>query len=328
MRRRDFIRIIAGSAASAWPLTASAQKTALPVIGFLNSGSPRSFARLTAAYREGLQTQGLVHGRDIWIDYRWAEGHYADLPALAADLVRRGVAVITATGGTISAQAARAATSTIPIVFVVGFDPVQQGLVASLNKPGGNATGVSIFTTELATKRLELLHELLPAIHTVTILVNPGSAATAIEIGEINSAADKLALKLVTINAKSESDIDAAYASAVGHKAGAVLVSADPFFMSRRAQLVNLAARYTLPTMYPLSAYAIAGGLFSYGPELAWAYRQAGVYTGRILKGAKPTDLPIMLPTDFNLVINMKTAKTLGLSIPSALLARADEVIE
>jgi ABC-type uncharacterized transport system substrate-binding protein len=327
MRRREFIKLVAGSAA-VWPPTAHAQQPALPMIGFLNSGSPRAFVPLTAAYGEGLQTQGLVHGHDVWIDYRWAEGHYGDLPAMAADLVRHGAALIAATGGTISALAAKAATSTLPIVFVVGFDPVQLGLVASLNRPGGNATGLSLFTTELATKRLELLHDLLPATHTITLLVNPRSAGAAIEIRETRAAAGKLGLEVGTIDATSESDFEAAFASAVSQKASAVLVSADPLFMNQRSQLVALAARYALPAMYGFTAYIEAGGLVSYGPELTWAYQQAGVYTGRILKGAKPTDLPVMLPTHFNFAINLRTAKTLGLTVPPSLLVRADKVIE
>jgi ABC-type uncharacterized transport system substrate-binding protein len=326
MNRRSFLTALGGVAAS--PLLGRAQQTALPIIGFLNSGSPRGFAQLTTAYLEGLQTQGFVHGRDIGIDYRWAQGHYDDLPAMAADLIRHQVTLIAATGGVVSAQAAIAATSTIPIVFVIGFDPVKLGLVASLNNPGGNATGVSLFTTELAIKRLQLLHELLPETGTVSILVNPGSVTTDIEVSETIAAAEKLGVKIVKIDATAEGDLDAAFALAVSEKANAVLVTADPFFMSLRAQLVTLSARYRLPTMYPLSAYAYAGGLVSYGTELEWAYRQAGDYSGRILKGAKATDLPVMLPTDFNLVINLRTAKALGITVSPLLLARAHKVLE
>jgi ABC-type uncharacterized transport system substrate-binding protein len=324
MNRRSFLTALGG--ATVWPLVAQAQQPALPVIGFLSSASPRAFAHFVAAFREGLQTQGFVHGRNVWIDYRWAEGHYNDLPALAADLVQRKVALIAATGGVVSARAAIKATTTIPIVFVVGFDPVKLGLVTRLNKPGANATGVSIFTTELVTKRLELLTKLLPQMRTVAMLVNPGAAVTRIEITETSAAAQMLGLELLTIEARSESDFDAAFASAVKQQAGALLISADPFFTSRRVRLVALAAQFALPTMYPLRIYVEAGGLVSYGTELPWAYRQVGAYAGRILKGAKPGELPVMLPSNFDLVINSNTAKALGIAVPPEISVLAHEV--
>lgn len=294
----------------------------------MSSASPRAFAHLVAAFREGLKAQGFVHGRNVWIDYRWAEGHYKDLPALAADLVQRKVAVIAATGGVVSARAAIKATTTIPIVFVVGFDPVKLDLVSQLNKPGANATGVSIFTTELVTKRLELLTKLLPQMSTVAMLVNPGAVVTRIEIPETRAAAKKLGLKLVMIEARSENDFEPALASAVKQKASALLVSADPFFTSRRVRLVALAAQYALPTMYPLRVYVEAGGLLSYGTELPWAYHQVGVYAGRILNGAKPGELPVMLPSNFDLFINSKTAKALGITVPPDISVLAHEVVK
>jgi ABC-type uncharacterized transport system substrate-binding protein len=335
MTRRNFLTVVAGAAA--WPLLSHAQQPAMPVIGFLSSGSPRTFARFTAAFREGLRSQGYTEGRNVWIDYRWAEGHYDELPALAAELVQRQVALIAAGGGIASAQSARNATRTIPVLFVAGFDPVRLKLVTSLNNPGGNVTGVSVFSTELATKRLELLHDLMPAAQTIAILVNPGTTAAGIEIKDATAgietesataAAQLLGLELVVLEATTDSDLEAAFALAVRKQASALLVSADPFFTIRRAELVALAARHALPAMYPWREYVEAGGLVSYGTELTWAYRQIGVYAGRIMKGAKPTDLPVQLPTNFELVINLKTAKALGLTVPPLVLARADKAIE
>jgi putative ABC transport system substrate-binding protein len=324
MDRRGFLTALGG--ATLWPVVARAQP--MPVIGFLSSGSPRAFAPLVTAFGEGLKMLGYAHGRDVWIDYRWAEGHYSELPALAAELARRQVTLIAATGGAVSAQAAIKATTKIPIVFVVGFDPVQLGLVASLSRPAANATGVSIFTTELAAKRLEVLHDLLPRAHTIAILVNPGSVATTIEVEATRAAARVRGLTLVTIEAASESAIDAAFARTAEQQPSALLVSADPFFTSRHVQLVALAARYALPAMYPFRLYVKAGGLLSYGTELTWAYQQAGIYAGRILKGGKTTELPVMQPTHFNLVLNRKTARELGIPVSDMMLARAHEVIE
>jgi putative ABC transport system substrate-binding protein len=326
MIRRAFLSVLGGAAV--WPFAVHAQQPAAPVIGFLSSGSPRAFAGLVEAFQEGLGTEGFVHGRNVWIDYRWAEGHYNDLPKLAAELVQRRVNVIAATGGVVTALAAKKATSSIPIVFVVGFDPVQLGLVESLNAPGGNATGVNIFTTELAIKRLELLKDLLLDVDTIAILVNPGSTTTNIEIKDSRVAAEHFGLRLHIFEATSESDLETAFESAARQRISALLVSADPFFTSRRNQIVAFAARHAMPTMYPLRAYIDAGGLVSYGTKLAWAYQQIGVYAGRILKGTKTTDLPVQLPTKFELVLNLKTAKALGLNVPPELLVRADQVIE
>jgi ABC-type uncharacterized transport system substrate-binding protein len=326
VKRRSFLTALGGVAA--WPFIAQAQQSALPVIGFLSSASPRAFANLTAAFRDGLQSQGLAHGRDVWIDHRWAEGHYDELPKLATEFVERKVALIAATGGVVSAQAAVKATTAIPIVFVVGFDPVQLGLVASLNKPGGNATGVSIFTTELASKRLQLLKDMFPAIATVAILVNPESVATDIEVKDTTAAAEKMGLTVVTLEATNEKDLEPAFNMAVAKKAGSLLVSADPFFTSRRAQLIAFAARHSLPTMYPFSTYVESGGLMSYGTELPWAYYQAGAYAARILKGDKPMELPVVLPSNFELAINLKTATALGITVPPLVSALARKVLE
>jgi putative ABC transport system substrate-binding protein len=300
----------------------------MPSIGFLSSGSPRTFGKFIAAFHEGLGEQGYVEGHNVWIDYHWAEGHYSDLDALATDLVRNQVTLIAATGGVVSAKAAKRATTAIPIVFVVGFDPVQLGLVASINKPGGNATGASVYTTELAAKRLSILSELVPGIRTIGILVNPGSATTERETKDTIAAAQRLGRPIAVFKATTESEIDAALASAAQQQVGALLVSADPLFTIRRVQLVALAARHALPTVYPWREFVEAGGLMSYGTELTWAYRQIGLYSGRILKGTKPSDLPVMLPTRYDLIINLKTAKALALNVPPKLLALADEVIE
>jgi putative tryptophan/tyrosine transport system substrate-binding protein len=333
--RRNVLTIIAGAAA--WPLQSDAQQPTMPVIGFLSSGSPRTFAKFAAAFREGLGSQGYTEGRNVWIDYRWAEGHFGDLPALAADLVQRQVALIAAGGGIASALSARNATRTIPILFVAGFDPVRLKLVSSLNNPGGNVSGVSVFSTELATKRLELLHDLMPGAKTIAILVNPGTTAAGIEIKDATAgietesataAAQLLGLELLVIEATTDSDLEPAFASAARQQAGALLVSADPFFTIRRAELVALAARHALPAMYPWREFVEAGGLVSYGTELTWAYHQIGIYAGRVLNGTKPTDLPVQLPTNFALVINLKTAKALRLTVPALVLARVNETIE
>jgi putative tryptophan/tyrosine transport system substrate-binding protein len=326
MNRREFIAGLGGAAA--WPVTARAQQSSMPAVGFLSSISPDAATQLVAAFHQGLKEQGYVEGRNIWIHYRWAEGRYDELESLAADLVQRKVLVIAATGGGPSARAARKATGDIPILFMSGFDPVQLGLVARLNRPGGNVTGVSVYTTELASKRLALLHELVPAAHRVAILVNPGSLATNIETRDVASAAQHLRLELLTFNAVADSDIDTAFDSAAKQNVGAFLVSADPYFTSRSAQIIALAERHALPGIYPWRLYPESGGLISYGTERNWAYKQVGIYAGRILKGAKPADLPVQQPTTFDLVLNLKTAKALGFTVPHALLARANEVIE
>ena len=324
MRRREFIRFLGGAAA--WPVAARGQQ-AIPVIGFLNSTSPGPAAPLAVAFRQALAKQGHLEGHNLAIEYRWAEGHYDRLPGMAADLVNRNVAVIAATGGVVTAKAAIGATSSIPIVFIAGFDPVHEGLVTSIARPGGNATGVSVYSAELGNKRLELLREIVPT-NRIAFLVNPGSISTNIEVTDLQENARSPDLQLVVLEARADSDLDRAFEEAVRRGVGALLVSADPFFTSRRDQIVALAARHKLPASYPWPQYAEAGGLLSYGTTLIWAYDQIGLYASRILKGAKPSDLPVQLPTKFELVINLKTAKALGLEVLPALIARADKVIE
>jgi putative ABC transport system substrate-binding protein len=326
MRRRDFTAFL--GAAAAYPLVASAQAPVMPLIGFLNSASPDPAAPLVAAFRRGLDRAGYVEGQNVAIEYRWADGQYDRLPALTEELIRRKVAVIAATGGLVTAQAAKAATSTIPVLFIAGFDPVKEGLVSSIGRPGGNATGVSVYTTELGAKRLEQLRELLPGVAKVAMLVNPQSISTEIEKKDLEAAAATVGIQLLVVEARSEINFEKAFSDAVDAGANALIVSADAFFTSRRGQLVALAARHLLPASYPWSQYADDGGLMSYGPTLTWAYEQIGVYAGRILKGAKPDALPVQLPTNFEMVINLKTAKSLGLSIPPFLIARTNRVIE
>ncbi|MGB8606229.1 ABC transporter substrate-binding protein [Bradyrhizobium sp.] len=326
MRRREFIMFL-GGASAAWSLAAQAQRT-MPVVGFLNSGSPRAFAKFLKAFQTGLSEEGFVEGRNVAIVYRWAEGHFDELDAMATELVADGVALIAATGGTRSAKSAKSATTTIPIVFVLGFNPVDLGLVASFNKPGGNITGTTIITTEIAAKRLNLLYDLDPGMHNFAILVQPGSPGTAAEIEEVEVAARNTGRRVFVLKASSSGEIDAAFTSAIEKKVHALVISADPLFMNWRAQLVGLAASNKMPVMYPFREFVDDGGLMSYGPSLSSAYRHAGVYAGRILKGTKPGELPIELPATFELLINLKSAKTLGLTIPPGLLALANEVIE
>jgi putative tryptophan/tyrosine transport system substrate-binding protein len=326
MRRREFITIIAGAAA-AWPLAARGQQPAMPVIGYLNSGSPESDTPRLTGLRRGLNESGYVEGRNLVIEYRWA-GNQADrLPALAADLVRLRVAVIV-TAGPPSTFAAKAATTSIPIVFGVGADPVPLGLVASINRPGGNLTGFNAFASELGAKALALLHELVPSAVMIGVLENPNNPVSELTARDVLAAAPVIGLKVQILKASTDREIDAAFVSLVQARTGALLVGGDVFFNSRIEHIVGLATRHAIPTMYQIPEFAVAGGLISYGTSLIEEYRQVGLYTGRILKGEKPGDLPVMQATKLELVINLKTAKALGLQIPDRLLALADEVIE
>jgi putative tryptophan/tyrosine transport system substrate-binding protein len=327
MDRRKFV----GGAASgllALPDAARAQKAAMPVIGYLNGASAAEFPHLLAAFRNGLAESGYSEDRNVAIEYRYADGRYERLPALVADLLSRHVSVIVATAGTPTIRAAKAATATIPIVFVIGGDPVRFGIVASLNRPGGNITGVTLLGSEVAPKRLGLLLELIPSALVVGVLANPGNPISEPQLQELQAAARTLDRQLVVFKASTDNDIAAAFAAIDRQRVGALLVAADPFFDDRRQQLVALAARYKVPASYVRREFVTEGGLVSYGADVVDAFRRAGIYTGRILKGEKPADLPVVQPTEFETVINLKTAKALGLTIPQSVLLRADEVIQ
>jgi putative tryptophan/tyrosine transport system substrate-binding protein len=326
VKRREFIRLV-GGAAAAWPLAAPAQQATMPVIGFLNSGTPAGLAHLTAAFRQGLNEAGYVEGRNVAIENRWAEGQYDRLPALAADLVRRQVTVLAATT-TPAALAAKGATSTIPIIFTIGADPIAIGLVDSLSRPSGNVTGVNNYLSDLGAKRLELLRELVPNAAVIGVLLNPSFPDAESQSKDVKEAARKLGQQVQVVNANSENDFDRAFATFVRLQARVLLVTVDPLFNSRREQLIALAARHKIPAMYFGREFVSAGGLMSYASNLADGYRQAGIYVGRILNGAKPADLPVVQPTKFELVINLKTAKALGLTVPLIMQMTADEVIE
>jgi putative tryptophan/tyrosine transport system substrate-binding protein len=325
LRRRELIRLVGGAAA--WPFAARAQQPAMPVIGFMNASTPKAGAVLLAAFRQGLSEAGYTADHNIKIEYRWAEGHYDRLPAMAADLVRRQVTVLAATG-TPAALAAKAAAAVLPIVFETGGDPVTLGLVASLNRPGGNVTGVTQLSSELVSKRLGLLHDLIPTATVVGFLVNPADPRTQAQERDMQEAAHVLGLQIHFLNTNTEAEIDAAFAALVQLRAGALIVGTGDAFTRRRERLVALAARQRVPVMYQYREFVAAGGLMSYGASLTDSYRLAGVCTGRVLKGEKPADLPVMQASKFELVINMKTAKGLGLEVPLGLSAGADEVIE
>jgi putative ABC transport system substrate-binding protein len=327
VKRREFIALLSGASA-AWPLAARAQQRAMPVVGFLSRGTPDSAPGELAAFHQGLREAGYVEGQNVAIDYRWSGEQHDLLQALAADLVRRRVDVIVTPGGTADAQAAKAATTSIPVVFTIGGDPIKLGLVASLSHPGDNVTGVTFFSNVLAAKRLTLLRDLMPSTATIAVLMNPTNANAVIDLEELQSAARALGLQLQLLRATNEREIDAAFAAMVQNPPGALFVAADAYLTSRRDQIVAQVARLRIPAIYPRREYVGAGGLISYATRALGAFRLTGTYVGRILKGEKPGDLPVQAPTKYELVINLKAAKALGLEVPPTLLALADEVIE
>jgi ABC-type uncharacterized transport system substrate-binding protein len=327
MKRREFITLL-GGAAAAWPLAARAQQPAMPVVGLLGATTAQGFAAQLTAFRQGLSEAGFVDGRNVAIEYRWAEDQYDRLPAMAADLVRSQVAVIATIGGNAASLAAKAATATIPVVFHGSVDPVEAGLVASLNRPGGNVTGVVTLNIDTGQKRLELLHELLPAATTIGLLLNPTNAGAEIQSKDLPAAARTLGLQLRIVHASTAHDFDPAFATLSQARAGGLVIGTDGFLVSQSAQLAALAVRHALPAIFQYRAFVTAGGLMSYGGSVTDSYRLSGVYTGRILKGEKPADLPVQQATKVELIINLKTARTLGLTFPITLLGRADEAIE
>jgi putative ABC transport system substrate-binding protein len=326
MNRRQLIAALGGVAA-VWPLRARAQQNT-PLVGFLNSASPETYRFNADSFREGLAKAGFVDGRNFRIEERWAHGDYQALPALAAELVARGVVVIAATGDVASARAAQAASRTVPVVFTIGADPVRFGLVASMNRPGGHVTGISLLSSVLGGKRIELLHELAPKVSRIALLMNPSNPTAAAEQADAEAGAQKLGLQALVLNARNAQEIDLAFEELIRAKADAFITASDPILLDRREQIVSFAARSALPAVYFVRQFAAAGGLLSYGPSITWMYRQAGEYVGQILTGAKPAEMPVMQPTHFELVLNLNTAKALGLSIPVTLHVAADEVIE
>ena len=327
MERRDFLTLL-GGAASAWPLAARAQQPAKPVIGFLSGRSPDNSGYLVAAFHRGLAEDDFVEGKNVTVEYRWALGNYGRLPELAAELVKRRVDVLVGVGGDASAHAAKTATSTIPVVFDMGGDPVTEGMVGSLNRPGGNATGVTVLTSQLISKRLGLLHELVPKSVIVGVLINPKAPSAASQLQELDEAARTIGLRLVIFKASNDAELDAAFSALVQQSVGGLLVGADPYFDTQRGRIIAFALNNRFPAIYQFREYALGGGLLSYGVSLTEAYRQVGIYAARILKGAKPADLPVQQVVKFELVINLKTAKAIGFEFPPTFSARADEVIE
>jgi putative ABC transport system substrate-binding protein len=326
LKRREFITLLGGAAT--WPLAARGQQPTMPVIGFLHSASPGPYAHLLAAFREGLRDTGYIEGKNVAIEYRWAEGRYDRLPALATELVQLDVALIAAAGGEPSPLAAKAATSTIPIVFTAGGDPVEAGLVASLGRPGGNITGTTIMGLQMGPKRLDIVKQLVPSAGNITMLVNPKFPTVPGEVRDMQEAARALAMQVTVLNASAEAEIEIAFRTMMQQRTDALIIATDPFFLARREQLVALASYIRVPTIYFLREFVDAGGLISYGPSIASGYRQSGLYAGQILRGANPGTLPVMQPTHFLLFLNLRAAKALGLTIPDKLLALADEVIE
>ncbi len=326
MRRREFIALV-GSAASAWAIAARAQQS-MPLVGFLNSASPDTYRFNADSFREGLAKAGFVEGRNVHIEERWAHGNYEALPALAAELVAMGVVAIAATGDVASARAAQRASSTVPVVFTIGGDPVRFGLIKALNRPGGHVTGILFNQNVLGAKRIELLREIAPNVSRVALLMNPANSNVKVEQMDAEAGAKKLGLETITLNARNAREMDAAFEELLRAKADAFITATDPVLLDRREQIVSFAQRHKLPAMYFVRQFAAVGGLMSYGPSISWMYRQAGEYVGQILKGSNPAEMPVLQPTQFELVINLKTAQALGLTVPATLLATADEVIE
>jgi putative ABC transport system substrate-binding protein len=328
MKRRTFIALLGGTAVSGISRKTSAQASKAPLVGFLNSASPDTYRFNADHFREGLAQGGFVEGQNVRIEERWAKGDYSLLPALAKELVAMGVVAIAATGDVASARAAQAASSTVPVVFTIGGDPVRFGLVASFNRPGGHVTGVSLLSNVLGAKRVELLYELAPKVSRIALLMNPSNPNAAAEQADSEAGARKLGRETLVLNAGNAKEIDAAFGELIRAKADSLITATDPILLDRRQQIVSFAERHALPAVYFVRQFAVSGGLLSYGPSITWMYRQAGAYIAQILKGAKPADLPVMQPTRFELVLNLKTAKGLGLSVPTTLLVAADEVIE